>query len=316
MIRQMHYLRTMGVMMTLVITSVVTGGDPSSTDTRRPQSKGVDPLQLQSTEPELRSRAIDVDDATPPLRLEVRAGSGYWNADGDLILDLMEDNRVYLTLWIEDAEGRPVQGLQPTITPNRDSHVLRVDSDAAGTDEHGNYTFGLMGGSMGEERVEIAAGKAAASVILNVISREASGYEWLKELDGVLHWDLLLQAEIVWSGLQGSATFPESVRSKSGQTVKLVGFMTPLETASKQRHFVLVSHPPSCFFHVPGGPAGSVEVFAKKPLDMTWAPVVLEGRFEALETVDIGVVYRLHEARSVRLARSSRGAASAGSERR
>ena len=96
-----------------------------------------------------------------------------------------------------------------------------------------------------------------------------------------------------------SATFPDEILENNGKTVKLVGFMLPLETKPKQQHFVLTSHPPDCFYHVPGGPAGSVEVFANKPLEASFGPLALEGRLETLETSETDVLYRLHDARAL-----------------
>ena len=55
----------------------------------------------------------------------------------------------------------------------------------------------------------------------------------------------------------------------------------------------------------PGGAAGTVEVFAKKPLEVSWEPILLEGRFEAREAVEDGVVYRLHDARMRPMPRGS-----------
>ena len=58
----------------------------------------------------------------------------------------------------------------------------------------------------------------------------------------------------------------------------------------------MTSNPPSCFFHIPGGPAGAVEVLAKTPIDVVWDPIVLQGRFEIVESGSSGALYRLHDA--------------------
>lgn len=71
----------------------------------------------------------------------------------------------------------------------------------------------------------------------------------------------------------------------------------PLEPEQKQKHFLLTSSPPSCFFHLPGGPAGAVEVLAPKGIDATWDLLVLDGRLETIERSEMGVVYRLHDAK-------------------
>ncbi len=243
--------------------------------------------------------SVDVDDAARPLRIEVVSGDGYTNADGKVILDVLEGESVYPTLSIQDAEGRPVRGVRPAIRPERDSRFVPLGGEAAASNELGIYPFGLTAGTMGEDRVEIVAGEATQALILNVISQRATGYAWIAEIEGVLDWQLLFRAEVQWGEQHLSATFPDEVLARSGRTVKLAGFMMPLEPTRRQSHFVLTSNPSDCFFHVPGGPTGAVEVFAKKPLSVSWDPIVLEGRFEAIERSEIGVVYRLHEARAI-----------------
>ena len=271
---------------------------PYEAGDRPSEEAGPSPRPLRPVAPEQMPEPVELGSAVRPLELRLLSEFGYENENGELILDVLERDYLYLTLLIEDAEGRPVQGLRPTVAPAGDSRFIPLAGEAAVSDEIGSYTFGIQGGSMGEERVEIAVGSAVESAILNVISLRAAGYGWLEDVEGVLSWSRLFQADIEWGEEQLSATFPDDVRAENGQTVRLAGFMLPLETARRQQHFVLTSNPPGCFFHIPGGPAGAVEVFAEEPLEVSWEPVVLEGRFEVLETSEIGVLYRLHEARS------------------
>ena len=67
----------------------------------------------------------------------------------------------------------------------------------------------------------------------------------------------------------------------------------------KQRRFLLTSNPPGCYFHIPGGPAGAVEVFAAEGIEASMNPFVLEGRFEPQQNSETGVVYQLHDARLI-----------------
>ncbi|MEM7583968.1 MAG: DUF3299 domain-containing protein [Acidobacteriota bacterium] len=301
----------LGLVASLVVSSCGGGpNDPAAVEqpsSERPSDEagdqpseeaGPSPRSQSPAIPELQPDPVDVEGAVRPLRLRVIPEFGYENEAGELVLDVMERDYVYLTLLIEDAEGHPVQGLLPTVTPEGDSRFIPLNGEDAVSNKFGGYAFGIQGGSMGEERVEIVADKAVESVILNVISLRAAGYGWLEDVEGVLSWTQLFKAEIEWGEEQLFATFPDEVLAENGQTVKLAGFMLPLETTRKQKHFVLASNPPGCFFHIPGGPAGAVEVFAKEPLEVTWEPVLLEGRFEAQETSEMGVLYRLHEARS------------------
>ena len=43
-----------------------------------------------------------------------------------------------------------------------------------------------------------------------------------------------------------------------------------------------------------------MEVLAQDGIEASWDPIVIEGRFEPLETSETGVVYRLHDARLVK----------------
>ncbi len=314
MIQEIPHRRSLRAMLILVVSFVVSscgGPDDPATGKRAPGERssyeagdqpsdeaGPPPRPLMPPDPELLPDPVEVESAVRPLRLRILSEVGYENEDGELILDVLERDYLYLTLLIEDAEGHPVQGLLPTVTPEGDSRFIPLSGEDAVSDEFGSYSFGLQGGSMGEERVEIIADNTVESVIMNVISLRAAGYGWLEDVEGVLSWTLLFKADVKWGKEQLSATFPDEVLAKNGQTVKLAGFMLPLETTRKQKHFVLASNPPGCFFHIPGGPAGAVEVFAEEPLEVSWEPVVLEGRFEAHETSEVGVLYRLHEARS------------------
>jgi hypothetical protein len=240
---------------------------------------------------------VDAEDAASPLRLNVYSKAGYWSADGTLMIDVLEGELVYATVMITDAEDRPVRGIRPSITPERESRFIPTSGASAVSADLGNYQFGMLGGTMGEERVEITVDDAAVSLILNVISERASGYAWLADIEGVLDWRTLLEAEVSWTERELVAVLPDEVRAKNGQTVRLVGFVMPIEATLEQKHFLLTSSPPGCFFHVPGGAAGAVEVFASKSLDLGFDPVVFEGRFEALEASETGVIYRLHDAR-------------------
>ena len=304
----MPHDRIVRAMLALTLLLVVTACGDASDETPNapatPEADGRDPASANAAEPAQSSTdetslppAVDAEDAVLPLSVNVYSRSGYWAADGTLIVDVLEGDLVHATAMIIDAEVRPVRGLKPRVTPLRDSRYIPASDPAAVSGELGNYRFGLLGGTMGEERVLVAIDDFTGGLLLNVISTRASGYDWLADIEGVLDWRLLQEAKVTWLGQQASATFPDEIKAKSGETVRMVGFVMPLEASLEQKHFLLTSSPPGCFFHVPGGPAGAVEVFATKPLSLGFDPVVFEGRFEALDTSDAGVVYRLHEAR-------------------
>lgn len=283
-------------------------GDPS------PESTEAAPSSVEAVLPELSAAALSefdddasisstqpvpLADAVRPLNIQLLAETGYRDADNLLVLDVMQQDSVYLMLLIEDAEGRTVEGAEPEIRVDGTSEVARLFGHGPATDASGGFRFGVVGGEMGEDEIIVTLGDISAQAILNVISLAATGYDNLADIEGVLPWSLLMQAQISWGEETMSAVFPPEVQTNDGQTVKLAGFMMPLEMTEEQSRFALTSNPRSCFFHIPGGPAGAVEVFAAKPVAVTWDPVVLEGRFEALDSSEMGVAYRLHEARLV-----------------
>jgi len=237
----------------------------------------------------------------PEVRLQVLAETGYVNEHGQYVFDMLESDYGYLAVQLTTPEGRPVQGASPTFEVTGTSRVVEAATARHGeTDETGIVEFGVIGGVMGLDRVEVTYGDSTLEILINVISLAAAGFPELEEVDGALRWADLMQARVRYGGEQMTAEFPAAVAEQANRTVTLVGFMMPLEPDLKQRTFLLTSNPPSCFFHVPGGPAGAVEVLAPDGIEMTWDPLILEGRFEPQSVSERGVVYRLRDARLVK----------------
>ena len=94
--------------------------------------------------------------------------------------------------------------------------------------------------------------------------------------------------------------FPQPVQALNNQTVKVQGFMMPLEPGERQKHFLLTSVPMTCSFCVPGGPESMVEVKTKVPVKYTLEPVVVEGKFAVLNDDPYGLYYRITDAVGVK----------------
>lgn len=237
------------------------------------------------------------------VRIEVMAETGYLDEQGRYVVDLLERDFVQIALLLETGAGRPVQGAAPTFSVEGTSRLLEPDevSQQTATDETGFIEFGLIGGdmSLGRDRVRIEFGTASAEILVNVISLRAAGFPTPPAVEDSVPWEDLMRARVQYRDMKLFADFPPEVADLAGQTVKVWGFMMPLEADLEQSWFLLASNPPSCFFHVPGGPAGTVEVFAREGIEVSWDAVVLEGRFEPQEASETGVVYRLHDARLV-----------------
>ena len=243
---------------------------------------------------------VNAADATD-VKIVALAEMGYVDEQGRQVVDLLQQDFAYLAVRVETAQGQPVMGAAPAFSIEGTSLLLEPNevSPRTTTDESGVVEFAVVGGQMGLDRVEVKLGEASAEILVNVISLQAAGFPMPPVVEGGVPWEDLMQARIRYEEMMLVADFPQAITERAGQTVKLSGFMMPLEADLKQRRFLLTSNPPSCFFHVPGGPAGAVEVLASEGIEVSWNPVVLEGRFEPQQKSQIGVVYRLHDARLV-----------------
>lgn len=126
------------------------------------------------------------------------------------------------------------------------------------------------------------------------------------ERAGVVSWDTLRELDVTYEtkgpGMTDFRTsFTSELLALDGKTVKLVGFIYPLEAAEHHQRFLLSAYPPSCPFCLPGGATEMVEVLASSPVRFTYDSLVLEGRFELLRDDPSGLLYRLHDARAVAL---------------
>jgi len=123
-----------------------------------------------------------------------------------------------------------------------------------------------------------------------------SPFKPLEERADVLSWKLLSQVTARAENQKIVPSFPAAVRALDRKTVKVQGFMMPLEAGDRQQHFLLSSVPTTCSFCVPAGPEGLVEVRAKRPVRYTLEPVVLEGVLAVLSDDPYGLFYRVEDA--------------------
>ena len=268
-----------------------------------PASKTDDPFAgtpsaVTYPQPPATRTPVDAADAGPVI-LELISETAYLNERRQYVVDLLERDMAYLTLVVTDQDGNPVQGAQLEYAISGSSRVVPIGEDPV-TDDLGWSEIGVVGGEMGADTLTVTYQDRSLEVLINVISLQSVGFASLDEDQADLRWDALMQARLRFDAdNRVAADFPSDVEGHSGKTVKLIGFMMPLESEEKQKHFLLTSNPPSCFFHIPGGPAGAVEVFAQKGIKASWDPILLEGRFETVQGSETGVIYRLHDARVV-----------------
>ncbi len=108
---------------------------------------------------------------------------------------------------------------------------------------------------------------------------------------------------VAWSTLTDVATrvekkrivpvYPAPVAALNQKTLRLQGFMMPLEPGENQRHFLLASVPLTCGFCTPGGPESMVEVRTRTPVKYKLEAVVVEGTFHVLQNDPYGLYYRI-----------------------
>lgn len=126
-----------------------------------------------------------------------------------------------------------------------------------------------------------------------------SAFKPLEERDGVLSWKLLSSVQTRMEKNRVVPSYPPAVQSLHERTVRVQGFMMPLEPGDKQRHFLISAVPTSCSFCVPAGPEGLIEVRSKTPIKYTLEPLLLEGRLAVLRDDPYGLFYRIADAATV-----------------
>ena len=121
----------------------------------------------------------------------------------------------------------------------------------------------------------------------------------LKERDDVIPWRTLgLVTQRVYDR-KLLPVFSKSVEQLNQKTLRLQGFMAPLDPGERQDHFLLSAIPPTCAFCSPGGPESVVQVRAARPIRYTTDAMVIEGRFHVLKNDEFGFYYRMTQARLV-----------------
>jgi hypothetical protein len=108
-------------------------------------------------------------------------------------------------------------------------------------------------------------------------------------------WQLLRKTRITVDNKQGlyNAKIPPEVKALDGREVTINGFMMPLESKDRFRHFLLAKRTPTCPFCPPGEPNEIIDVQMKKPVAYTDELVIVKGRFELMNDREMGLFFRL-----------------------
>lgn len=115
----------------------------------------------------------------------------------------------------------------------------------------------------------------------------------------IVPWSVLTDVKVQFQKPRMITTFPDAVRKLDRATVKVQGFMLPIEPGTDHDRFLLVSVPPTCAFCMPGGAESMVEVRTRKPVKYTLNALVVQGRFQVLKDDPQGLYYRMIGAQKV-----------------
>ncbi|MHA7833908.1 MAG: Ig-like domain-containing protein [Algiphilus sp.] len=228
-------------------------------------------------------------------RLALHSESAYQVSNDAWMIDVIVRTPTFITAQPTDAGGKPLPGVTVSAS-TRDGSAL-VTAPATKTNAQGKATFGIRPFEAGEEAVTVRGRGQSSTILLNVIDDAALDWGGLDDADGITPWKTLLSSQVRYrEDYTLDVRYSEPAQALAGTQVTLVGFMLPLEPSDRQKHFLLVSTPPSCFFHVPGGPAGAVEVRADTAIAVRWDPIVLAGTFRLIDDPEAGLIYRLEHA--------------------
>ncbi len=223
--------------------------------------------------------------------------------DGKLTVDAYEGDRLWMGVLLDTEAGTPLAGQLVSFEAQGTalSPPPQVIAQQPKTDPDGYMEFQVIVSNAGTYPITVSAAGVRRDFLVNVIPNDFD--QWLQGIprEGLLPWNTLMQTRVSLDD-EGLLVpeYPADIKSLDGTTVRLAGFMLPLGMEPAQKHFLLAASPPSCFFHVPGGPATVVEVFADDhPVMGTFDPLVVEGRLELVEQSDVGILYRLKGAKSV-----------------
>ncbi|MDX1498032.1 MAG: DUF3299 domain-containing protein [Salinisphaeraceae bacterium] len=254
----------------------------------QPQAAKIEPPSRQNS-----SQPQKQDHGGLPVRIQLYNESAYVNADDTLMIDVIEGQLAFIEVMLIDDQDIPLRDTQLEIKSSQGSPLVGADR---ATDVNGVMQFAVRPAKQGEDRVTVSWNSIEEQVILNVISDEATQWQDIDKREGLVKWETLLGSRLTYLDDAIRIDFTKEVQALNGQEIKVAGFMMPLESEAAQTNFLLVSTPPSCFFHLPGGPTGAIEVFAPKGIEMSWDPMVIKGRFELFQPTEYGVVYRMHDA--------------------
>ena len=121
----------------------------------------------------------------------------------------------------------------------------------------------------------------------------------LPQVEGALQWEMLLDLEMIYEGVDLVPEYSPEVQALAGTKVQVVGFLMPLAMDGTRGLLSMIS--PACPFCLPGGPETFVEVRAEAPIEWTDEAVLIAGQLELISNSYSGFFYRLWDAQRLPL---------------
>lgn len=97
-----------------------------------------------------------------------------------------------------------------------------------------------------------------------------------------------------------SAEYPDEVKALVGKEVTISGFMLPLESSEKFKHFIISKRTPTCPFCPPGEPNEIADVWMEKPVGWDEDVIKVTGKFELMDNPELGLFFKITGARVVK----------------
>jgi len=89
----------------------------------------------------------------------------------------------------------------------------------------------------------------------------------------------------------------DEMRALVGRSLRVRGFVLPLDGTDETSHFLIGVNTPVCFYHPPGDPNQVMEVVTTTPVAWNDGPVTVTGRLALIENSQMGVFFKLNAAR-------------------
>jgi len=151
--------------------------------------------------------------------------------------------------------------------------------------------------------VAVGAGISTLMYVLPYPTGDATGPDndssAATDPNNVVSWGMLARVEHRTVNGHVEHHFSKSVAALDDKTVKLRGFLIPLDQGEQHSHFLLSASPRTCFECWAPGPEGWVEVIAEIPVEDTYEQIFVSGRFSVVGEGREDLYYRLFDATRV-----------------